>query len=229
MADQPRRATWLESVGAWLHLTTPPRDVEVPPVPWRKLAIGGGIGVIVLGIALALLIPEIQSSKEERAAADRARAERSKEESIKRIQEAQAAHFAEAPELKPAADASPAEVADARKALLERAQASILADAQERAEKGIINPVSGPTTCEVAQGTPADGPVGVFDCFVVTSKIEAGQRNPSGALGYTFRAVLDYETFRYAWCKAELPPGEKSIQWNDERRALPEPCRAPRS
>src|SRR4051812_9326358 len=35
--ETERRANVLEIVGAWLHLWVPPRDVEIPPVPWRKL------------------------------------------------------------------------------------------------------------------------------------------------------------------------------------------------
>jgi hypothetical protein len=31
--EMPRRASIFEIVGAWLRIWTPPRDVEIPPVP----------------------------------------------------------------------------------------------------------------------------------------------------------------------------------------------------
>src|SRR5690242_15367795 len=67
-----RRANVLEIVGAWLHIWTPPRDARVPPIPWRKLAIGTGIGLVIVGIALAILIPRIDNHKEQTARADAA-------------------------------------------------------------------------------------------------------------------------------------------------------------
>ena len=59
-----RRASILEILGAWLHLWTPPRDVAIPPVPWRKLALGFGVAASLLGIALAVMIPRIDEGKE---------------------------------------------------------------------------------------------------------------------------------------------------------------------
>ena len=63
-----------ETVGAWLHLWTPPREVEVPPVPKRKLAIGALIAAVVLGAAAAVAVPAIDSGKKEGAAQRRAKA-----------------------------------------------------------------------------------------------------------------------------------------------------------
>src|SRR4051795_1222250 len=69
----PRLTRW-ETIGAWLHVWTPPKGLEVPPVPWRKLAIWGTVGVIVLGAAAAVAVPRIDASKKE-GAAERARAQ----------------------------------------------------------------------------------------------------------------------------------------------------------
>ena len=66
------KASKLETVGAWLGLWTPPRDVTVPPVPWRKVALGAaGLAVVVAAFAL-LAAPAIDDAKDERAARDRA-------------------------------------------------------------------------------------------------------------------------------------------------------------
>jgi len=57
----PRRASIFEIVGAWLRLWTPPRDVEIPPVPWKKLALWTGAAIVVVGAALAVMVPRIDS------------------------------------------------------------------------------------------------------------------------------------------------------------------------
>ena len=224
-----RRASIIETIGVWLHLSTPPRDTVVPPVPWRKLAIGAVAGAVLLGIVLAVMIPRIESSKADRAAADRAASEKSKAARAAIIKEAQRAQSASAAEILPAAQATDAEVTQAREQLLASVRESIFADAQSRAEAGEIRPVIGPTTCDRAPGTPASGPYGVFDCYVVSHRIKAGSRNRAGSLGYSFRAVVDYGTFGYTWCKAELPPGEKVIQWRHNSVPLPDECQAPKA
>src|SRR3954463_5681839 len=66
--EMQRRASIFEIVGAWLHLWTPPRDVDIPPVPWRKLALWTGVAIVVVAAALAVLVPRIDSGQESRAA-----------------------------------------------------------------------------------------------------------------------------------------------------------------
>ena len=48
----------------------------IPPVPWRKLAIWAGVVALVLGVALAVMIPRINEGKETRAAPSSARRRR---------------------------------------------------------------------------------------------------------------------------------------------------------
>src|SRR5688500_9153496 len=67
MSERPR-ASRIEILGAWLHLWTPPRDVVVPPVPWRKVALGAA-GLALLGVFAALVsAPAIDAAKDEGAA-----------------------------------------------------------------------------------------------------------------------------------------------------------------
>src|SRR5258707_7067281 len=65
------RLSRTETVGAWLHLWTPPRDAEVPPVPWRRIGIGATIAAIVLAVLAAWLVPRIDSAKRHQAATER--------------------------------------------------------------------------------------------------------------------------------------------------------------
>jgi hypothetical protein len=227
-AEKERRANFLEVVGAWLHIWVPPRDVFIPDVPWKKLGIGFGIGAVVLAAALAVMIPRIDHTKSRNAAlyrADRARADRAYRERIIKLQRPR---HAAAPSARMPANASAAERAAAREGLVHRVEASILADAKSRAATGEIRPVEGPTTCDPAAGSPTTGPVGVFDCFVVTVPIKATTGNIPGSIGYPFRAVVNFDEASYTWCKTEQVPGEMLVLAPDKVVHLPPECQAPK-
>ncbi len=229
MQQQQRRASILEIVGAWLHIWTPPRDAHVPPVPWRKLAIGGGIGVVLLGAALAVLIPRIDDSKQRDAAAFRAERAQAEAANRARITRAQRPMHGEAAALVPVADATPLEREAARDGLIDKVKADIFADARSRAARGEMRPVTGPTDCERAPGTPSSGDIRVLDCFVVTTRIKPTERNMAGAMGYPFRVVVDYGDYTYTWCKAEQVPGEMLVLLPDKVVLLPPECRGPKA
>lgn len=220
-----QKANVFEIVGAWLHIWTPPRDVRIPPVPWRKLAIGTGIGAVIVGIALAIMIPRIDSNKDKNAAEYAAFKERVRVENVARINKAQAAKTGEALALVPASGASTAEVTSAKAQLMDKVTADMYADAKARGAAGEMKPVTAPPSCEIAQGHPETAARGVFNCFLPTTPIKEGDRNMAGALGYPFRAVVHYDTFTYAWCKVELVPGEKLVVEPDAAPLLPPVCR----
>jgi hypothetical protein len=224
-AGNQRRASIPEILGVWLHVWTAPRDVEVPPIPWRKVAIWSGVAAVVLGIVLAVMIPRINEGKSERAAAaaaEQARARAANRERVIKLQQPRTGGFAS---LKPASDASPAEVATARAQMVSSVESAITADAQKRAAAGEISKVQGPTTCARAAGTPETGPVGVFDCYTVVRHVPKVKTNVAGSIGYPFRAVLNYETATYAFCRTEQFPGEQLIPDPRTVVQLPAACR----
>jgi hypothetical protein len=222
-----RRASVFEIVGAWLHVWVPPRDVEVPPVPWRKLALGTAAGVVVLGVALAILIPRIDTGKERRAATAAAEQARFQAANRRRIVAEQTPRHGAAAALRPPAGASPAERRAARARLVDHVRDAVWADARARAAKGQIRPVTGPARCATHKGTTLSGRFGVLDCFVVAQHIKQTARTAAGSIGYPFRAVLDFRRFSYAFCKVEGIPGEMLIP--DPRLVVPLPraCQAP--
>ncbi|HEY6891923.1 MAG TPA: hypothetical protein VI300_29245 [Solirubrobacter sp.] len=225
-AGNQRRASILEIVGVWLHVWTAPRDVEIPPVPWRKLALWTGVGAVVLGIALAIMIPRINHGIAERnakAAAEQAQARKLNRERVIKLQQPRTGEFAA---LKPAAGASALEVDGARQKLVTSVESAITADAQKRAATGEISKVEGPTTCTHSAGTPTTGPVGVFDCYTIVRHVPKVQTNVAGSIGYPFRAVLHYSTFTYAFCRTEQFPGEQLIPDPRTVVQLPAACRA---
>jgi hypothetical protein len=226
-AGNQRRASILEILGVWLHVWTAPRDVDIPPIPWRKLAIWGGAAAVVIGIALAVMIPRINEGKSERAAqsaAEQARARKANRERVIRLQQPRTGEFAS---LKPGRGASDAEIATARAQMVTSIESAITADAQRRASSGEISKVQGPTTCERAAGTPETGPIGVFDCYTVVRHVPKVKTNVAGSIGYPFRAVVNYDAATYAFCRTEQFPGEQLIPDPRTVVQLPAACRPP--
>jgi hypothetical protein len=220
-----RRASTFEIVGAWLHIWVPPRDVEVPPVPWRKLALGTAAGLVLLGVALAVVIPRIDHGKQSRAAADRASVAAAQARNRARIAREQSAHHGAAAALRPPAGASAKERSAARAQLLASLERDVLADARARSASGEMRRVDGPATCRPSATQPA----GVMDCFVVSTHIKKTSRTTPGVIGYPFRAVVDYKTFTYNFCKTEQVPGEMLVLAPKDVTLLPPACRGPRS
>lgn len=221
-----RRASILEIVGVWLHVWTAPRDVVIPPVPWRKLAISAGVTAVVIGVALAVMIPRINEGKENRAAtaaAEQARAQKANRARIIRMQQPRNGTLAD---LKPAAGASVTERLAARDRLVAGVETAITADAKARGAKGEMSKVQGPTTCDLAGGAAVSGEVGVFDCYTVVRKVPKVATNVAGSIGYPFRAVVHYDTFAYAFCRTEQFPGEQLIPDPSTVVQLPAACRA---
>jgi hypothetical protein len=182
--ERTRLSRW-ETVGAWLHIWTPPRDADVPPIPWGKLA-AGVVGLLLAGaLAYAVFQPRIDESK--RAEAERTAKERAayRARESKRLALEQRLHRGRARPGRP---------------LLESLEASILVDARARFDKKTRR-----VTCEpYPRGTPEPGK---YSCLAVTSDIGT-EGTARGELGYPFWAKLDFDSGGYAWCKINPKPGE---------------------
>jgi len=230
----PTRLSRFEILGAWLHVWTPHRDAEVPPVPVRRILAWTVAGLVVLGAAAVVAVPAIQDAKrrgDERdaraLAADRARERRA-------IERAQVPHRGHAPRPRGLAGLSAAERLRLRSALLRASEAAVLADARHRVTTGDLKdqvrtvqcrrfpPASDPR----APGAEADlkARIGAYDCIAVTRFIPNGADR--GALGYPFRLIVDYERFAYVWCKSTPVPGEQAIPDPKTVVGLPRSCRA---
>jgi len=230
---QAVRLSRIETVGAWLHLWTPPRDAVVPPVPWRRLAIGAAVALLLVGGIAAYAIPRIDSSKqstrerERKEAAARTAAER------KRVIHDQRATLGSIPP--PGGQLSSESQLRARWDLLHTVERRITADARRRAAAGELQGRAKRTECVPAPSSVerrgaeevlsrADD---AYDCLVVTNDITPTKTNKGGSLGYPFRAVVHFRTFKFAWCKTNPLPGERAVP--DPRRVplLPKACQAP--
>jgi hypothetical protein len=194
-----QRASRLEILGTWLHLWTPPRDVYVPPVPWRKVAAGAGVLALV-GVFVALVIaPAIDESKDESAAERRRIEQREKAARVAAQRREQRAFTG-------------------RLVSLTQVEQAIGRDAQRR-----FGTDGRPAECDPVPRVPD-----LYDCHVTVRELVSGgeQEGAEGALTIPYRARLNAERGRYAFCKTNPRPGEQAIGRPEDIVELPEPCRA---
>ena len=234
--ETKRKASLPATVGAWLKVWTPPRDVEVAPPPSRRtLATAAALLVVVVAGAAALIVPAIDAGKERDAAAqareDAARREASRRETIRE----QRPRTLDVASLQPAAGAPDAQVVAAREALLRRAEAAISQDARARADAGELEGNPQGTQCEPypKRSDRADWPDrdlaaerGVFDCLVFVRAVPKTETSIGGQVGYPFRAVVDFDRFSITWCKTNPVPGERVVPDPRTVLELPKACRA---
>ncbi len=200
----PRRAGRFETLGAWLHLWTPPRDVAVPPVPVRKLLLGGLAAAILLGVAAALIVPQIEHGKDVGAREQARRDARLAAAERARLRADQRLRRAAGP-----AGASRAELVDA----LTRA---IDADARARVRAGTLTGTIRRTACSDYRPGGSGAPpvsnrgarIGRYECLVVLEESPRTAGTAAGALGYPFWAKVDFARGTFAWCKVNPRPGE---------------------
>jgi hypothetical protein len=201
--QNPTRASGLETLGAWMRIWTPPKDVVVPPVPKRKLLLGAVATAAALAAAAAVIVPKIDQGKQ--VGAQRAREQRAVlvARETARLRKDQALHrgrSARALRLKDPVAAKRAAVADL--------EAAITADSRQRARKGLLDgPVTG-TSCDPAPSTITRKSAS-YKCFVTTGEVNRSVRGAPFVTGYPFVATIQYRDFSYAWCKTNPGAGER--------------------
>lgn len=216
MADERRRAGRFETVGAWLHIWTPARDVDVPPVPWRRLLV---VGVPLLAVTTAgvwLIVEDAFETKRDRETVEAREEMRRDAAELERLRIDQALHVKHVPP----AD-RPELVADLENALL--------ADARVRVRRGALEQDVERVECEAFPRTAPRRAAeldptrrsGRYYCIAVTSDIIG---TGEGSIGYPFFARIRYEGARLAWCKINPIPGEQAVPDPRQVATLPSGC-----
>jgi hypothetical protein len=230
----PTRLSRFEVLGAWLHVWTPHRDAEVPPVPVRRIAVWTLVGVLVLGGASLVIVPAVRDAKRRGEARDAGALAATRARQRRAIERVQRPHHGRAPRPRDLARAGDRRKLQLRSALLRTSEAAIMADARHRVATGAFRNQVRALECRKtppgsdprAPGAEADlhARVGAYDCIAVTAFIPNG--GDRGALGYPFRLVVDYARFAYVWCKSTPVPGEQVIPDPKSVVLLPRVCRA---
>ena len=199
------RATWWEIGGAWLHLWTPPRDVEVPDPPMRRIALIAAAILVVCAGGLALIIPALDRSK-----AATARRNAAREAAARRTEYARLVHDQRL--IRGRADLGDAAGTPAAAAVLTAAiSRAVAAEARRRHATGELESpiIGGPARCRPRESSTATRLR--LECLATTSYVDRGDGGPrAGSIGYPFLAAGSPATGRFGLCKSNPPPGEKA-------------------
>jgi hypothetical protein len=196
-----------------------PGIAGLPRWVWRRLPRPARVALALLPVAivaLALLLgPGIDESKDERAQAERERLARLDAERTQRLRAEQRPRFGRGA---PAGDSLAR-----RAALVGTLPAAVRADARRRVAAGSLDGPIRSVRCEPFPRT-ADGrgahldpaqETGRYSCLAVTREVEATASNEAAAIGHPYRAMVNFDTGRYAFCKVSGRPGEGSISRDD--------------
>jgi hypothetical protein len=193
------KASRWEILGAWLRIWTPPRDVDIPPVPRRALAVVAVLCAAAIVVGLAVIAPAIDRRKQRDAAQqarDDAAYERRERARLTRDQRAQAARAPQAARLHAAR-----RHAQARAALLADVRTRIARDARARVRAGTLAGPIRSVRCRYRAGE-AVAPRVHLACLAVTSE------NADVRVGQPFVVAGSLRDGRYAWCHENPRPAE---------------------
>lgn len=189
-----------------------PGLLSIPGFLLRKLGprgriVAGAVGALAfagLVVAAVVEIPKITDTKRDNAAEERRDRAAALELQRRRLIAEQRPHRGVSPVV-------PALTAARRRAVVGEVEAGITADARRRVAAGRLDPPAPRyTTCEKLPYARDTAAVGRLSCTAVTSEVRReGER--AGIVGYPFRALVHYDSGRYAWCKVSGHAGEGSF------------------
>jgi hypothetical protein len=182
-----------------------PGFAELPGWLWRRTGVGArvAVGLLLLFVAaaLAVLVPSIGTSKDSRAAAERRAAAAQRAPELRRLAEEQRPRFARSR-------------APSRPGVMTDLSASIVSDARARVAAGRLTGPILRAECErfprTVGGLPPERDpsvrTGRYACVAVTADIARSAGGEAGAIGHPYRALVDFATGRYAFCKISGRP-----------------------
>jgi hypothetical protein len=201
-----------------------PGITELPAFLYRKLAphwkrvaqITGAVLALAFAAGIVFGLPAITRTKDDRAAAEHNATQRQQ-------QEREQALTAEMRPLHgrgtPARGLDGAGALQARHALAADLAAAVQHDADVRVRSGELAHAVKSVDCErfprgVNQPDPADdlsSRTGRYECLAVTAIAPRTEHNDSSNIGYPYRALVNFPSGRFAYCKISGRPGEGSL------------------
>ena len=180
-----------------------------------RLVLGGALLALAAdALVLAVIVPHINGSKHEHAAADRAaQRERVARERTRLIAE-QRPHRGRG-STREDVRARDAERLAARRALVRDAELAITRDARARVASGVVSggPVRATECGPVRRDLPRDEldlskPIGRFDCVAVTQDVVQDGKVVA-KFGLPFVAAIEFRRGRLTWCKNNPAQSER--------------------
>jgi hypothetical protein len=189
---------------------------KIPPRARKPAAFAAAILLAAAVVTLVLSIPAITESKDERAA-NEARVER--ERQAQRAAELQAELRLRQGRGEGARGLTGAEAIAVRQALVQDVSDAVHADALSRVQSGEFTQSVERVECErFPRGARGEDPAfdlssrtGRYSCLAVTADAPRIETNEPSSVGYPYRALLDFNTGRFSYCKISGRPGEGSL------------------
>ncbi len=166
-------------------------------MPWRRIAIGTAVALVLLGGAAALVVPAVDHGKDEGAARRQAEREAFVRREEARLRRDQRPHFGRA------APGSPP-------AIVAALSHAITRDARARVRAGTIDGPILRTDCERVFGGRLDPRTGraLYKCTAVQGEPIDPSKRVKIVKGYEFIATVDLRRGPFCWCKLNVLPGE---------------------
>jgi hypothetical protein len=200
-----------------------PGIADLPGWLWRRMGRAGRWTVVGTAILLlagaAIAVPVNLASQEEQAKEEgRERAER-RAALIERLEAEQRPRFRRSASVAPPG-AAEGEQLDARSGLVDELHAELLADARERVRAGDLDGPIKHVECEpfprsvdgVGAHEDLSRSTGRYACVAVTAEFGSGEETVRGVIGHQYRAMADFGTGRYAFCKVSGQSGPSREQ-----------------
>ena len=197
------KATRWEILGAWLRIWTPPRDVDIPPVPWRAVGVLAALLAAAVAAGMILLAPVIDRSKQRTAEREGRQATIAVRRERARLTLDQRAHRGRAE--RAARLYADGDVAAARAALLADVRTSVARDARARVVAGTL---PGPGFRRVRCGYKPRAGRGArvrLDCLAISTQTK------QFSIGQPFTAAGSLRDGRYAWCHENPAAAEGAL------------------
>lgn len=192
-----------------------PSIPELPGWIWRRLPRPARIVVALIPVAAVVLYlvlsPGISRDKDERARAEAEHQAQFRADHLATLRAEARPRTGTATGLA-AASAPAAQQIAAREDAVDQMADAVMRDAHARDLPGDVSRID----CEAFPRTVAFSGAerdlgrrsGRYSCIAVTADVRGGDTQGRGVIGHPYRAMIDFETGRYAFCKVSGRPGE---------------------
>jgi hypothetical protein len=189
---------------------------KLSPRGRRIAAVVAAALLVVTAVALVVSIPKITETKAERAAAERRSAQEREAALVARLKAEQRLREGAGA---PARGLQGAPAIEARRQLAADLSAAVQADAVARVRSGEFAHNVKRVECERfprgARGedpaTDLANPKGLYSCLAVTADAPRTEANNPSSIGYPYRALVDFPSGRFSFCKISGRPGEGAL------------------
>jgi hypothetical protein len=201
-----------------------PGITELPGFLYRKLSargrraaqVVGALLLVALAAGIVFGLPAITETKEERAAAEKRAVEQRR---AQRLEQLEAEVRLRRGRGTAARGLEGGAAITARGALADDLAAAVQQDAVSRTQSGEFTQSVNRVECErFPRGARGEDPAadlssrtGRYSCLAITADTPLMENRTRGSIGYPYRALVDFPSGRFAYCKVSGRPGEGSF------------------